>query len=370
MQAMLRRSASPRSHRLGAAALLVLLAWSGAARAGNEAHPRTPVLWPEARCSWVVDRSTTSAIELEYAIPFEDTQLGPDELADSRTHQFFALCRQRDPGDLLPNWITRDDVERAAALGLVDAASVGPEQVLDEAPAWAGCFVRITTDDERRPITFAAAAEPVAWSLGDAAPGIYQIAGYTFEPPFNLWRARTGFVKLVDDPNDASQNLPAAAVARADAIWVGGGALELCIDAIPPLESIVEWAPFAPQLDYRTLDQRTIAAPGTVELELAGPAIDESVEAVLRVRIIDALGREFVAHHASTLVFEPGLDESSGDSDSDVATDTESAGAEPVRGCACGQAGQAGSPGLAWLVLVLASACARVRHRPSIAASR
>lgn len=358
---MPRSPASPRSHRLAAALLLApALAWPAAARAGNEAHPRTPVLWPDATCSMIVDRSETATLELGYAIPFEDTMLGPDELPDSRTHQFFALCRQRDPGELLPNWITRDDVERAGALGLVDAASVGPEQVLDEAPAWAGCFVRVTADDARRPITFAAAAEPIAWQLVDAARGVYEIAGYTFEPPFNLWRARPGFVKILDDPSDPGQDLPAAAIASTDAIWQGRGTLELCVDAIPPITAIVEWAPFAPQLDYQQLDARTIAAPGTIALELEGPAVTDAVEAVLRVRIVDTLGREFVAHHPTTLVFAPALDEPGTDG---TGTDTEDGEREPTSrgpGCSCGQT--PASDALAWLAW-LAVLGARLRKR-------
>jgi hypothetical protein len=356
---MLPTPASPRSSLLGAAALLAALAWSGAARAGNEAHPRTPVLWPDAACSSVVDRSETATLELTYAIPFEDTMLGPDELPDSRTHQFFALCRQRDPGELLPQWITRDDVERAAALGLVDAASVGPEQVLDEAPAWAGCFVRITADDARRPITFAAAAEPVAWTLADAPLGVHQIAGYTFEPPFNLWRARPGFVKLLADASDPAQDLPAAALPSADAIWPGRGTLELCVDAIPPIEAFVEWAPFAPQLDYQPLAQHTIAAPGTVVLELEGPAIDEPIEAVLRVRVVDGLGREFVAHHANTLAFEPALDEPGADSDSSTDA-SEPPSADP--GCSCSQAPTGGAATLLSLLPLLCAASRRARR--------
>ena len=353
---MPRSPASPRSHRLAAALLPALaLAWPAAARAGNEAHPRTPVLWPDATCSVVVDRSETATLELSYAIPFEDTMLGPDELPDSRTHQFFALCRQRDPGELLPSWITRDDVERAGALGLVDAASVGPAQVLDEAPAWAGCFVRITADDARRPITFAAAAEPIAWQLADAARGVYEIAGYTFEPPFNLWRARPGFVKILDDPSDPAQDLPAAAIASTDAIWQGRGTLELCVDAIPPITAIVEWAPFAPQLDYQRLDERTIAAPGTIALELDGPAVTDAVEAVLRVRIVDTLGREFVAHHPTTLVLAPALDEPGTGTDG-TSTDTEGGASEPASsglGCSCGQTPASGAGPLAWLALLL-----------------
>jgi hypothetical protein len=354
---MLPTPASPRSSVLGAAALLVSLAWSATARAGNEAHPRTPVLWPDSPCSTVVDRSEQTTLELAYAIPFEDTMLGPDELPDSRTHQFFALCRQRDPGELLPSWITRDDVERAGALGIVDAASIGPEQVLDEAPAWAGCFVRVTADDARRPITFAAAAEPVAWQLADAARGVYEIAGYTFEPPFNLWRARPGFVKILDDPSDPAQDLPAAAIASTDAIWQGRGTLELCVDAIPPITAVVEWAPFAPQLDYQRLDERTIAAPGTIALELEGPALDEAVEAVLRVRIVDTLGREFVAHQATTLVLAPALDEPGTDADTDTG-ESEPAGRGP--GCSCGQIPSSGALPLACLALLLG---ARLRKR-------
>ncbi|MFV8753614.1 hypothetical protein ACNOYE_23925 [Nannocystaceae bacterium ST9] len=343
------------------------------ARAGNEAHPRTPVLWPDSPCGVVVDRGVETSLHVEYAIPFEDTQLGPDELADSRTHQFFALCRQRAMTDLLPNWISLDDVARAEQAGLIATGSVASSAVLDTSADWAGCFVRITADDQRRPISFAAADQGVDWALAEVPIGVWQVAGYTFEPALNLWRGQPSFVKIVDDPDDPAQDLPAAQIVETGAWWWSDQAnpIELCVDARMPATAIFEWAPLSPELVWTELDRATIEQDGRLTATPKGAVLSAAeganvqVEGLLRVRLIDALDREFVAHHSESVIFERCLGPCGGDppDDSEDSGEPEDPEArEPIDDCACSH--QRTTPpawSLAWLALIGGAMRPRVR---------
>jgi hypothetical protein len=342
-------------------ALGLLLAPS-LAHAGNEAHPRTPVLWPESECGVVIDRDEQPIVHFDYEIPLEDTQLGPDELPDSRTHQFFALCRQRAASELLPNWISVDDVELATMAGLIEPGSVPSSDVLDTSAAWADCFVRITADDDRRPITFAVAEQGFDWNLADAPLGVWQVAGYTFEPPLDLWRARPGFVKVVEDPDDPAQDLPAAYIASAGTgyFWPDVTEVELCVDVLEPATAIFEWAPFAPELVWEEFDRTTIEQDGLLTIVPFGPTLEPpspganvQVEGLLRVRVIDALDREYVAHITHSIIFER-CNGHCGDGD----PPPDDPPLEPDAiddGCACSHANPGPSPALACLVLVIAA---------------
>jgi hypothetical protein len=219
--------------------------WPHPASAGNEAHVRTPVLWP-SECGRVVDRSVDPIAHFDYAIPIEDIDKTADELPDSRTHQFFALCRQHPVSELLPPWITRDDVDRSVLAGLLAPDEVTYREILDETTIWADCFVRITDDAERRPITFAQAELGVDWDTSTIEIGVWSLAGYTFEPPLNLWRDRPGFVKVLDDRDDPEQDLPAIALLGDEQAVEPGEALRwhACVDVLEPARIELAWAPF------------------------------------------------------------------------------------------------------------------------------
>ena len=84
--------------------LLLAATLSGVAYAGNGVHPRTPVVWSEdTPCMTVVDRSQAVSLSLDYTIPYEDTEVTPDEVADSRRHQFIALCRDHGQQNWCPS---------------------------------------------------------------------------------------------------------------------------------------------------------------------------------------------------------------------------------------------------------------------------
>jgi hypothetical protein len=281
-----------------------LLAVPTLARATNTRHERTPVLWPQAPCMTLVDRTQDAVLQLDYDIPFEDTMVTVDEVAGSRTHQFFAICRDQIPLPVepMPNWIDQSDVDAADAVGL-DVGMVGSPDVLDRSDDWAGCFVRITADDARRPITAAAAADAVEWDTSDADAGGYVLLGYTYEPLKNHWWPRPGVVKLHDGDPDAVGPVAAIeghtedfSVYRDESIMLGG-----CVDALAGTSFDVEvrradggeWSRYADDL----------AIDGDAfELELTPPAELAGELALVRVVFEDPMARSWTAYLPVQLV--------------------------------------------------------------------
>lgn len=267
-------------------------------------HPRTPVLWDEAACMTVVDRGVSPVVQLSYAIPYEDTELHEDEAADSRRHQFLALCHDY-PRYLeeIPTWITRADVDKAAASGVDGADSlvnVTSEEVLEESAKWQGCWTRITGDDERRPITFPAAMEPVVWDTSGLPVGPQVVLGYTWEPIYNIWKRRIGVVQIVDEL-DPVASPPAIAVSTISILVEG-------VEDVPPVEgcvramegskirglfTVVDY-PEPPDWQVFADDVPVVGGEFSLPLVLPEEALNE--ELAIRVEVTDPLGRRHVAH--------------------------------------------------------------------------
>jgi hypothetical protein len=227
----------------GAAAMV--LAAAADAHAANGTKPRVAPVFVDGQCLVTVDRSVDPVLELPIAIPFEDDVLTADEPPDSRTFQFFAMCRDHPGSETLPSWVRTEDAELAMQLGLIDALP-GPEDVLDAASAWSdpGCVHAITGADERIPINCASTTDGLAWDTRDVAPGTYVIRGYTYEPPTNLWTPRDGLVHVTDgddaDPEPAVALMSPYGAARVPA----DAGLELTGCAVGPgqLEVTIAWA--------------------------------------------------------------------------------------------------------------------------------
>ena len=119
----------------GTAAVVALLSAHDVA-ASNGAAPRTKPAFHRQACLTVVDRSVDPVFHLDWSVPFEDVQITPDELDDSRRFQFFALCRQPQVGETLPEWIVESDAQRSLDAGLID--TLPPDgDVLELSQAWA-----------------------------------------------------------------------------------------------------------------------------------------------------------------------------------------------------------------------------------------
>jgi MYXO-CTERM domain-containing protein len=187
-----------------ALAAVAVLRIASTAHATNGNTPRTPALFPPHACVSHVDRSVDAQLHFDVTIPFEDVSITPDELPDSRTFQFFALCHDDHRLQLLPNWISDDDAMRALELGIIPALP-DPSDVLDGNPHWAqghdgaeGSCVQ-TINAERMPISCAATSGGVDWDTTSVPAGNYVIRGYTFAPAINMWTTRYGVVQVADD---------------------------------------------------------------------------------------------------------------------------------------------------------------------------
>ena len=211
-----------------------MLSVSGNAHAGDSLHPRTPVQWDDVACMEFVDRSVEPNYALLYGIPYEDTDVTADEVGDSRTHQFFAICRQTYLQEDLPGWISMADVEETV-LSYEDFVTPPDDDIFERATDWSGCWHRVNEDSDRRPITDVIASEPMTWDTSTVSAGVYLLLGYTYEPPFNLWTPRAGGVVRVHDGGDPAIGGPAAAISTGQQSVCSGETVRIegCVSALP-----------------------------------------------------------------------------------------------------------------------------------------
>ncbi len=279
--------------------MLAALAAPALARAGNGVHPRTPVLWePVPACMTVVDRTVDAKVVLAYTIPYEDTELTADEVADSRRHQFLGFCRGHSRQEPLPVWLSDTDIAAAAAKSLIDPASVDPEDVFATSTEWKDCWFRITGDDERRPISFAEAMKPVVWDTSMLPAGAYVISGYTWEPPFNTWSERRGVVKVIDDP-DPAKNPPALALTNGEEIKFGNEVLSLvgCLDAMDGSTISGFWSlTSAETLDWQMFASDVPVSGDAIQLDYIPPPEAWGEQIAIKVEVTDPMDRRFTAH--------------------------------------------------------------------------
>ncbi len=363
-------------------ALLAVTAVVGIdAHAGNGIEPRTPVLWTDAACMTIFDKATQATGHFTYEIPYEDTELTSDEVDDSRTHQFIAFCRQRSVQDYPPFWLTQDDVDRAAANGLIDATTVSPDEIVDTNDAWSDCVLRVTADDARVPITFAAAAQGVDWPLADVPVGSYAIDGFTFEPPVNMWSPRPGVVKIIDSAAGMDGG-PAAALVNDELILYRGqvAMLEGCLDAMDGTTVTGSWSLALPEPTWVPFVSDAPVDGESFVIEFPAPAEIAGKTAIVKLAFTDPMGRTYEAHlrdvvtgldgadpeacddESGSFILPPGCATTSSGGDesatsSESTSDTSSSATPPANddaagGCGC-RSGSSPSSGLllgAWLL--------------------
>lgn len=293
--------AIPRLMRSSCAAIASWLLASSALAHPSPAEP--PEFFP-SECIIVVDKQQASW-HLDYAVLADDTAPEVDHvsLADSKTHQFFALAgtllpRANDhvflPFDdetgilkVMPTWLTADDVMRTAAgvspedMTAFTADQVSAQDILESDARLASAVRPLVAGTARVPITEAQAIAGVDWDLRDVPPGVYQIAAYIFSPPYNGWAVRPGLIKVVDGAADAAA--PAITLDRVTArLFAGQGRrVRGCVDA-----------PEGSMLELSTRVQS--AVPGAFELHAtqavsSGPfevcLTNEGRDDVLEVRL-------------------------------------------------------------------------------------
>jgi MYXO-CTERM domain-containing protein len=339
------------------------------AHAGNGAHPRTPVDWSGAPCMTIIDRNQGAVYSLSYGIPYEDTALTPDEVSNSRTHQFFAYCRDRHLEDILPGWITEADVQDAVTMGLGTIDLVDPElDVLENAPDWAGCWSRITEDADRRPITFEAAAEPVPWDTSMLPAGTYVVDGYTYEPWYNLWTPHPGVFKIVDDPDPAA-NPPAAALTfgTEPVEWGTEVPISGCIDAMDGATMTLSWSNgnINGEPNWLAFAEDLPAPTGTFDVTFVPPIEAASNSVMIKLDIVDPMNREWTAYSRAYLpvideVGDEGCDSGGSFVGNPCGTDTDTGAGESdggsesgpattdagAQGCSC----SSGAPRNGWML--------------------
>ncbi len=372
------------------AALLVLVV-PRSADAGNGTHPRTPVVWTDTACLTVIDRGQSPIHALDYDIPFEDVDVTPDEVVNSRTHQFFAFCRQHHSEEILPGWINASEVDEATMSGLAPLGGDPVDleyDVLTNNPEWAGCWARINGDDERRPITFAAAAEPVMWDTTELPAGTYVVEGYTYEPWFNAWWPRPGVFKIVDDP-DPSLSPPAAAITHGEQlVELGDQAIVSgCVDAAPGATMTVSWARsgFGQEPDWQTIAADVPVTNGGFEVPFNPPIEAVNYSLMTRVDVVDPSQRSWTAYSLAYIsVVETSGDETDGCEDGGFVVNpcdteggsegtgsegTDEVGSESGEGPALDEGGSSGcgctstTPGTGWTGALVLLGLAAVRRR-------
>lgn len=254
-----------------------------------------------------VDRSVDPTYALVYGIPFEDTDVTPEEVDNSRTQQFFALCRQSSPQDDLPSWITMADVEQTL-LSYEDFVVPPAEDIFELATEWEDCWHRVSQDADRRPITDAMASQPVTWDTSTVPAGVYILSGYTYEPTFNLWAPRVGGVVRVHDGGDPATGGPAAAITtREQSPCVGDTVpIEGCVDALPGTTMTASFAvdsgPEAGEPDWIPFAEDVLVEGGSFTLDWEAPQAAGGESVLLRIDFTDPNGATYTAYQ-----YEPNI---------------------------------------------------------------
>src|SRR5688572_15917688 len=264
------------------------------AHATDGLEPRAWVVWSDVECREIVDRDAEPTWHLEYGIPYEDTEITPDEVADSRRMQFFAFCRDNTPNEYLPIWITWADVMAAAEMDLVDPTTIENDRVLETSDLWDGCWFRLNADDARIPITYDDAAAGVDWDTLGVPAGGYTIQGYTWHPAFSLWTERPGFVKVIDGDSDAVG--PAVAITMDDFTLYRDetAVLEGCVDAMEGSTLTAYWAVSAADPEWTPIMDETIEGT-SFEIAFAVPDDLVGTSALFRIDVTDPMDRTSTA---------------------------------------------------------------------------
>jgi hypothetical protein len=268
------------------------------AHGANALRPRTPAQFDDVPCMVVVDKSVDPVFHIEYGVPYDDLDFTPDELPDTRRHQFFAFGPLRFDF-ALPNWINRYDYERSEANGDF-TREYTDDDILEHSSLWpAGTWHRITPDDARVPITHERAAMGVDWDLSTTPVGTWVVATYTWEPDNNLWAYRPGAVKVID-PSDPGSGAPAAFLAfdvpgfitAREPHDVAG-----CIDAAPGATMTAAWGVLVgnDEPEWEIFAEDEPAPTGDLALPFAAPDHVAGERVKVRLEVTDPDGRSYVA---------------------------------------------------------------------------
>ncbi|NJK32213.1 MAG: hypothetical protein HC927_07295 [Deltaproteobacteria bacterium] len=232
--------------------------------------------------------------------------------------------------DSPPPYVSLADLQRAIAeeaetdVALLD----DPEATLETSAIWAGCWSRVTADDDRRPISFEAAAEPVLWDTSSVDAGTWVIAGYTWEPPQNLWTRAPWVVRVIDGPEQDAD--PAAALGSIPQTLQGGDSLPLgvCVDADADATLRIDWTTTDddPPL-WRPGESVALGEGSEIEVDFEPPPESWGKQLRLRARVEQGDGRSYEAHTLALLiVFAGGDDDDEGGESEESSEDGDTGG--------------------------------------------
>ena len=283
--------------------------WWIASTAHAHPSPAEPPEFFPADCILVIDKQQHASWHLDYAVLADDTAPETDHvsLADSKTHQFFALGGtlferasshelvlfgdEEARAHTMPTWLNADDVMRTAAgvtpedMTGFTAEQVLAQDILENDPLLSSAIRPLAAGTARVPITGARATAGVTWDLRDVPPGVYQIAAYIFSPPYNGWSVRPGLVKVVDGALDAEAPAAVALESVAGRVFAGQGRkVRGCVDA--PEGSLLEIGKRA-QADAAGAFEPWIMQPasnGMFELCLENVGVNAALELRATVR--------------------------------------------------------------------------------------
>jgi len=290
-------------------ALIALLSFAGtrSVEAANANKPRVPVVWTDAPCMQIVDRSTAPFVHLEYMVPSEENgERTSDEVGDSRTHQFFAFAAQKFEA-APPRWVSQADIDRASRVDpMVIPSAIDPEDVLATTSRWhEDEWVRITADDARVPITLDQAAMGVQWDVATVRPGTWLVKGYTWEPVINLWAVRWAAVKVIASAVEADGAGPSVLLLPEEVQIETGvehpvpGCIDAPVGSTLTLEYGVVEGTIEPQ--WQVVEQDMDVATGVLDLPFVPPAQLAGMLVRLRATITDPTGSSYVAYGPNAL---------------------------------------------------------------------
>jgi len=289
------------------------LLWSPSASALDPERQRLLVDFGQVPWMQCIVRSEATALDFSWSIDEEETYPIPaDEVVGGRRHQILAINRQSILE--LPSWLSQADIDDTAAV-IEGFGNVEAKYIWDQSPSWpSGSWLRVTPDAQRVEITHAAAEQGASFETSGISTGVYQLLGYTYDPPVNVTSRAEGLLKVVDTANEAGA--PALFVhAAQQAVFTEGEHLRLaaCIDAAPDtsLRAYLGEVELGAEPNWEPVDLDATAVPerGEFDLELDIPygwGGQPLRKVLLRVDAVDPEGATYTAY--SSRFFEIAAD--------------------------------------------------------------
>jgi hypothetical protein len=277
--------------------------------ASDGSLPRTPMLYGDTACLVVVDRTRDPIVRLDYTIPSSDTCVGPHEAQGSRTHRHVALCRSPQPWEPLPHWLDPRDVSSSLDAGALAQQERPSDDDIMTSSNWADCHTLVGALEDRNPIHCTYAREGIEWDTRGLPTGAWVLAGYTYQPPLNMWSVRPGVFKVIDGSADA----PPAVGLYPHSEFAGDDRpleLRVCIDAQPGSTVQVSAAPLGSEAPDWIEVASTVADDGQGELDVdleLGTVFDAATAVALRVEARDPSGRTFAYVSPAAITYVAGV---------------------------------------------------------------